>query len=175
MIERTGELTFKGEPLTVIGPKLEVGDKAPAFSLLANDLSRVRLADSAGKTRLLSVVPSLDTGVCDAQTRRFNDEISNFGENVVGYTVSADLPFAQARWCGAAGIARIHTLSDHFDMSFGDAYGVHIKELRLLQRAVLVVDFRDVVRYAEYVAELTQHPDYGAALAALSILAISSP
>jgi len=171
MTERTGELTFQGNPLTVIGDKLNVGDKAPDFTLLANDLSSVTLADSAGKTRLISVVPSLDTGICDAQTRRFNEEISGMGDNVVGYTVSADLPFAQARWCGAAGVERVQTLSDHRDMSFGDTYGTHVKELRLEQRAVLVVDNDDSVRYIEYVPEIAQHPDYDAALAALKEVA----
>ncbi len=171
MTERTGELTFQGNPLTVIGAKLDAGDKAPDFNLLANDLSPVHLADSAGKVRLISVVPSLDTGVCDAQTRRFNEALSALGEGVVGYTVSADLPFAQARWCGAAGVERIETLSDHFDMAFGDAYGTHIKELRLEQRAVLVIDGEGVVRYVEYVAEVTDHPDYEGALAAVEKLA----
>lgn len=167
MTERTGELTFKGNPLTVIGEQLSVGDQAPDFSLIANNLSTTTLGDSAGKARLISVVPSLDTGICDAQTRRFNEEIANLGDNVVGYTVSADLPFAQSRWCGNAGVKNVVTLSDHKDMSFGDTYGTHVKELRLEQRAVFVVDANGVVQYAEYVPEIAQHPDYDAALAAL--------
>lgn len=169
--ERTGELTFKGNPLTVLGDKVTVGDKAPGFSLLANDLSTVSLADSAGKIRLISVVPSLDTGICDVQTRRMNQEAANFGDNVIVYTVSADLPFAQSRWCGAAGIDRVQTLSDHRNMSFGDAYGTHIKELRLEQRAIFIVGADDMVRYAEYVPEVAQHPDYEAVLATLKHVA----
>ena len=171
MLERTGAATFQGAPLTLLGPILKVGDKAPEFLLLANDLSPVTLKDSAGKVRLISVVPSLDTGVCDAQTRRFNVEIGKCGANVIGYTVSADLPFAQARWCGAAGIENIQTLSDHRDMAFGNAYGTHIKELRLESRAVFIVDAHDVVRYFEYVGEVTDHPDYDAALKALAEIA----
>ena len=167
MTERTGELTFKGNPQTVIGEKLSVGDKAPDFSLIANNLSTVTLADSDGKVRLISVVPSLDTGICDAQTRRFNEEISSLGDNVVGYTISADLPFAQKRWCGNAGVENVVTLSDHKDMSFGDAYGTHAKELRLEQRSVFIVDGDGVIQYVEYVPEIAQHPDYDAALAAL--------
>jgi thioredoxin-dependent peroxiredoxin len=165
--ERTGEVTFKGNPLTVIGKKLNSGDPAPEFQLLAKDLSTVSLSDSAGKTRLINVVPSLDTGVCDAQTRRFSEGLAKLGGNVVGITVSADLPFAQARWCGTAGVENMQTLSDHRDMSFGGAYGTHIKELRLEQRAVFVVDPQGAICYAEYVREVTDHPDYDAALAAL--------
>lgn len=171
MEERHGDVTFKGNPLTAMGPKLNVGDKAPDFTLLANNLSEVTLADSAGKVRLISVVPSLDTGICDAQTRRFNEEIAKFGEDVIGYTVSVDLPFAQSRWCGAAGVERVQTLSDHRELSFGDAYGLHIKELRLDQRAVFVVDKDDTIRYAEYVPEVASHPDYDAALGALKEVA----
>lgn len=170
-MERPGAVTFKGNPLTLIGPAIKVGDTAPDFTLLANDLSPVSLKDSAGKARLLSVVPSIDTPVCDVQTRKFNEKIAALGDQVVGYTISADLPFAQARWCGAAGIANIKTLSDHRDMAFGDAYGAHIKELRLETRAVFVVDAQDVVRYVQYVPEVTQEPDYDAALAALKALA----
>lgn len=171
MTERTGAVTFKGNPLTALGEPLNVGDKAPDFELVANDLSSVTLADSSGKTRLLSIVPSLDTGICDAQTRRFNEEISKLGDNVVGYTISADLPFAQKRWCGNAGVERVVTLSDHMGMSFADAYGTHVKELRLEQRAVFVVDPDGVIRYVEYVPEIAQHPDYDAALAALNEVA----
>lgn len=171
MTERTGELTFKGNPLTVIGEKLSVGDKAPDFNLTGNDLSTVTLDDSAGKVRLFSVVPSLDTGICDAQTRRLNEEISNLGDNVVCYTVSADLPFAQKRWCGNAGVENVITVSDHKDMSFADAYGTHVKELRLEQRAIFVVDENGVVQYVEYVPEIAQHPDYDSALTAVKDVA----
>ncbi|MCB9100154.1 MAG: thiol peroxidase [Anaerolineales bacterium] len=171
MIERIGDLTHKGKPVTVIGDKLSVGDKAPSFSLTDINWSTVTLDDSAGKIRLISVVPSLDTGTCDMQTRRFNEEIGILGDNVVGYTVSADLPYAQSRWCGNAGVKNVITLSDHKDMSFGNAYGTHYKERRLEQRAVFVVDEAGVVQYAEYVPEISQHPDYDAALAVLKKLA----
>lgn len=169
-MERKGEVTFQGNPLTALGAKLKAGDKAPEFALLANDLSAVTLADSAGKVRLIIAVPSLDTPVCDVEAREFNKKLSGLGDGVVGYTVSADLPFAQARWCGAAGIERMQALSDHRDMSFGEAYGVHIKELRLEQRAVFVVDGAGIVRHAEYVAEITNYPDYDAALDAVKEL-----
>ncbi len=166
MTERTGELTFKGGPLTLLGNKLSAGDPAPAFRLTANDLSPVTLDDSAGKVRLISVVPSLDTGVCDKQTRRFNEEAASIGDNVAILTVSADLPFAQARWCGAAGVDKVQTLSDHYDMNFANAYGVHIKELRLDTRAIFVVDSSGKLVYVEYVPEMTDFPDFDAALAA---------
>ncbi|MCL6632648.1 MAG: thiol peroxidase [Alicyclobacillus herbarius] len=162
--ERTGVVTFAGKPVTLIGPQIQVGQKAPNFEVLANDLSPVTLADSKGKVRIISVVPSLDTGVCDAQTRRFNEEASGLGDNVVVLTISADLPFAQKRWCAAAGVDRVQTLSDHREMSFGTAYGTYMKELRLECRAVFVVDSNDTVTYVEYVPEVTQHPNYEAAL-----------
>jgi thioredoxin-dependent peroxiredoxin len=164
--ERKGAITFKGNPVTLIGPEVKVGDQAPDFKVLANDLSEVTLADSKGHVRLISVVPSLDTGVCDAQTRRFNEEAASLGEGVKVLTVSVDLPFAQKRWCGAAGIDQVQTLSDHRDLSFGTAYGVAIKELRLLARAVFVVDKNDQVVHAEYVPEATEHPNYEAAVEA---------
>ncbi|WP_394235554.1 thiol peroxidase [Niallia oryzisoli] len=158
-------ITFAGNPVTLIGNEVKVGDKAPNFTVLANDLSPVTLEDSKGSVRLISVVPSLDTGVCDAQTRRFNEEASKL-DNVKILTVSVDLPFAQKRWCGAAGIENVQTLSDHRDLSFGEAFGVAIQELRLLARAVFVVDSNDTVTYAEYVNEVTTHPNYEAALEA---------
>jgi len=166
-MERMGEITFQGNPLTAIGPRLAVGEKAPEFELLANDLSPVNLSDSAGKVRLLLSVPSLDTPVCDMETRKFNEQLDGLGAGVIGYAVSADLPFAQARWCGAAGIKAVQTLSDHRAMSFGTAYGVHIKELRLESRAVFVIDGDGVLRHIEYVQEITHQPDYGAALAVI--------
>lgn len=170
-MERPGDVTFQGSPLTAIGPKLSVGDKAPDFQLVSNDLSVVSLAGSAGKNRLISVVPSLDTPVCDMQTRKFNEQIDVLGDSVAGFTVSADLPFAQARWCGAAGIKRMQTLSDHRNMSFGNAYGTHIKELRLESRAVFVLDESGIIHHVEYVKEITQQPDYDAALAVIRRLA----
>ncbi|MCA9924387.1 MAG: thiol peroxidase [Anaerolineales bacterium] len=166
-VGRYGAVTSRGKPLTVLGEPVQVGDKAPDFKLVANDASKVTLADSAGKVRLISVVPSLDTGICDAQTRRFNEEAAALGDKVVILTVSADLPAAQRRWCGAAGVDRVQTLSDHMDMNFGDAYGTHVAEIRLEQRSVFVVDEHDMVQYVEYVPEIGQHPDYEAALTAV--------
>ncbi|MGD6802570.1 thiol peroxidase [Rossellomorea aquimaris] len=159
-------ITFKNNPVTLLGNEVKPGDAAPDFTVLANDLSEVSLNDTKGKVRLISVVPSIDTGVCDGQTRKFNEEAGTL-ENVEVLTVSADLPFAQRRWCGANGIENVQTLSDHRDMSFGEAYGVHIKEMRLLARAVFVVDSNDKVTHAEYVSEATNHPDYDAAIEAV--------
>ncbi|CAM3528321.1 thiol peroxidase [Cytobacillus oceanisediminis] len=158
-------ITFKGNSVTLLGNEVKAGDKAPEFKVLANDLSEVTLADSKGQVRLISVVPSIDTGVCDAQTRRFNEEAAKL-DNVKILTVSVDLPFAQKRWCAAAGIENVQTVSDHRDLSFGEAYGVAIKELRLLARAVFVVDSNDTVTYVEYVSEATDHPNYEAAVEA---------
>ena len=167
MSDRFGDVTFKGEKQTVRGNVLRVGDAAPDFTLIANDLTQVTKADTAGKIRLMSVVPSLDTGICDAQTRRFNEEAANLGDNVAILTISTDLPFAQKRWCGAAGVDQVQTLSDHKDMNFGEAYGTHVVEMRVEQRAVFVVDSDDVIQYVEYVPEIAQHPDYDAALTAV--------
>lgn len=164
------QVTFKNNPVTLLGNEVKVGDKAPDFTVLANDLSPVTLKDSEGKVRLFASVPSLDTGVCDAETRRFNEEATNLGEDVIIYTVSVDLPFAQKRWCGASGVDRVQTVSDHKDLSFGKAYGVAIEELRLLTRAVFVVDREGIVKYVEYVPEATNHPNYEAAIAAVKEL-----
>lgn len=164
------KVTFKNGPVTLIGNEVKVGDTAPDFTVLANDLSAVTLQESAGKIRLFSVVPSLDTGVCDAQTRKFNEAAAELGDNVIVYTVSMDLPFAQKRWCGAAGIERVVTVSDHRAGSFGEAYGVLIEELRLLTRSVFVVDANDKVTYVEYVPEATDHPNYDAAIEAVKAL-----
>lgn len=158
-------ITFKGNPVTLLGSEVKVGDQAPDFKVLANDMSEVTLQDSKGQVRLISVVPSLDTGVCDAQTRRFNEEAAKL-DNVKVLTISVDLPFAQKRWCGANGIDIVQTLSDHRELSFGEAYGAAIKELRLLARAVFVVDSNDKVTYVEYVSEATDHPDYDKAVQA---------
>ncbi|WP_100373768.1 thiol peroxidase [Bacillus sp. FJAT-45037] len=157
------KITFKQNPVTLLGKEVKVGAVAPDFKVLANDLSEVTLADTKGKVRLISVVPSIDTGVCDQQTRKFNEEAASLG-NVEVLTVSVDLPFAQKRWCAAAGIENVQTLSDHRDLSFGQAFGVAIEELRLLARSVFVIDSNDVVTYAEYVSEATNHPDYEAAI-----------
>ncbi len=158
-------VTFKGNPVTLLGHEVKVGDQAPNFTVLANDLSPVTLDTYKGAVKLISVVPSIDTGVCDAQTRRFNEEASKL-ENVKVLTVSVDLPFAQKRWCASAGLENVVTLSDHRDLSFGEAYGVVMKELRLLARAVFVVDSSDKVTYVEYVSEGTSHPNYEAAIEA---------
>lgn len=157
-------VTFKNNPVTLLGQEVSVGDVAPDFTVLANDLSPVTLEDSKGKVRIVSVVPSLDTGVCAAQTRKFNEEAASFGEDVVILTISVDLPFAQGRWCGAEGINAVQTLSDHRDLSFGKAYGVVIEELRLLTRSIFVIDKDDKVTYVEYVPEVTDHPNYEQAL-----------
>ena len=164
------QVTFKNGPVTLIGNEVKVGEAAPDFTVLANDLSPVTLKDSEGKVRLFSVVPSLDTGVCDAQTRKFNEAAAELGDNVVIYTVSMDLPFAQKRWCGAAGIENVVTVSDHRAGSFGEAYGVLIEELRLLTRAIFVVDASGKVAYVEYVPEATNHPNYEAAIEAVKAL-----
>lgn len=171
MEKRTGVVTFAGNPIALLGKEVKVGDKAPAFKLLDNGLSEKTLADYAGKVKVISVVPSLDTGVCDAQTRWFNQNISKLGENVVVLTVSVDLPFAQKRWCGAAGIDQVETLSDHRDLSFGENYGFVLEGLRLLSRGIVVIDKDDVVRHVEYVPEVTSAVNFDAAEAATKTLA----
>ncbi|RMF62161.1 MAG: thiol peroxidase [Calditrichaeota bacterium] len=169
-VERPGAVTFKGNPLTLLGPEIKVGDKAPDFKVLAGDLSEVTLSTDSGKVRLILSVPSLDTPVCDQETKRFNTEATNFPDNVLVYTVSVDLPFAQNRWCGTEGVKNVKTLSDHRDLSFGDAFGTHVKELRLLSRAVFLIDADDTVRYVEYVPEIGEHPNYEAAIEAIKSL-----
>ncbi len=163
--ERQGVITFKGNPLTLIGPEINVGDKAPEFTVLGNDLSPITLANSKGKTRLIVSVPSLDTPVCDMEVRRFNQEAARI-PNVEVLVISMDLPFAQSRWCGAAGVEVVKTASDHRDASFGQSFGVLIKELRLDTRAIFVVDANDTVIYKEIVSEVTAEPNYDAALQA---------
>lgn len=167
MIERTGVITFKGNQMTLLGPELKAGDRAPEFSAVDTTLSQVTLASTAGKIRIFSAVPSLDTPVCDTETRRFNQEAATLPENVVLQTISLDLPFAQKRWCGAAGIDRVVTLSDYRDRSFGLAYGVLIKELLLLARVIFVVDATDTIRYIQVVPEVTTEPDYAAVIKAV--------
>ena len=166
LMERTGIVTFKDNPLTLIGNEVKVGDRAPDFEVLANDLSSSKLSSYSGKVRIISSVPSLDTPVCDIQTRRFNEETAGLGNDIVLLTISMDLPFAQARWCGTAGIDKAITLSDHRNADFGENFGVLIKELRLLSRAIFIVDKDDVIRYIEIVPELTNEPDYDAAMKA---------
>lgn len=165
MTERVGAVTLRGNPLTLVGPEIKPGDKAPDFTVLSNDLTPFRFSSTSGTVRIISSVPSLDTPVCDAQTRRFNEEAAKL-PGVEILTVSMDLPFAQKRWCGAAGVDRVKCYSDHRDASFATAYGALIKELRLTSRAIFVVDKDDVVRYVEYVKEIADHPNYEAALEA---------
>jgi thiol peroxidase len=168
--ERTGIATLGGNPITLLGPEIKVGDQAPDFKVNKDLMTEVSLSDYAGKVKLISVVPSVDTGTCDAQTRRFNVEADKLGDDVVILTISVDLPFAQSRFCGAAGIDKVVTLSDYKNRSFGQAYGVLIKEIQLDQRAIFIVDANDTVRYVEYLTEMSNHPDYEAALKALSAL-----
>lgn len=170
-MERSGVITMKGKPLTVIGPDVRAGDRAPAFSVLDENLNSVSLADFAGKTKLISVTPSLDTPVCDLQLRRFNREAASMPRDIVVLNISMDLPFAVSRFCSTAGIDRAKALSDHRDASFGAAYGVLIKELRLLARSIFIIDKNDVVRYKEIVHEQSNHPDYEKALRALAEIA----
>jgi thioredoxin-dependent peroxiredoxin len=170
MNEKKGVITFKGNPFTLLGPELKTGDKAPDFTVVDNGLAPVTLASYKGKIKVISAVPSLDTPVCDTETRRFNLEAAAFPENVVVLTVSLDLPFAQKRWCGAAGIDRVTTLSDYQERSFAGAYGVLIKELKLLARAVFIIDATDTIRYIQIVPEVTSEPDYAALIGAVKSL-----
>ena len=172
MVERKEAVTLRGKPFTLVGPEIKVGDPAPDFTVIANDMSPVKLADTAGKVRILATVPSLDTPVCDAETRRFNEEAANL-PGVEILTVSMDLPMAQKRWCGAAGVQNVRTLSDYRERSLGPAYGVLIRELQLEAGAVFVLDKDNTVRYVEYVKEVADHPNYDAALAATRKLAAS--
>ena len=169
-MEREGAVTLRGTPKTVIGPELKVGDKAPDFECVDNMMKPVTAAQTSGKVRIFSVVPSLDTPICDAQTRRFNEEAGKM-PSVDIYTISMDLPFAQKRWCGAFGVDRVMMLSDHRNGSFGANYGTLIKDLRIESRAIFVVDRDDVIRHVEYVKEVADHPQYEPALAAARALA----
>lgn len=164
MNKRNNVVTFQGNPLTLLGPEIAVGMPAPDFTVVKNDLSPATLADLKGEVTIISVVPSLDTGVCDMQTRRFNQEAEALGAKVKVLTVSMDLPFAQARWCGSAGVKNVQTVSDYQTASFGTAYGVLIEGLRLLARAIFVVNAKGVITHVEIVPEMTREPDYAAAL-----------
>ena len=166
---RTGAVTMKGKPLDLVGPELKAGDKAPAFTCVGAGLSVVTLADSAGKTRLFNVVPSLDTPVCNIQTRHFSEQLKALGDSITAYTVSMDLPFAQARWCTDAHVENVKNLSDVHDHSFGSQYGVLIKGLPipLLARAVIVVAPDDTIKYIQIVPEIATEPDYSPAIEAL--------
>jgi thiol peroxidase len=164
MEERTGLITMKGQGLTLLGDEVKLGQKAPDFEVVANDLTTVKFSSFQGKVCIISSVPSLDTSVCDKMTRRFNKEAAGLAEDVIVLTISMDLPFAQKRWCGAANIDKVQTFSDHRSASFGTAFGVLIKELRLLARAVFVVSKDGTIKYMQLVNELTNEPDYQAAL-----------
>jgi thiol peroxidase len=164
--ERAGATTLRGNPMTLIGPELKPGDKAPDFEVVNDTLKPVNLDATGHKTRIFSVVPSLDTPVCDAQTKRFNEEAAKL-KDVDIYTISMDLPFAQKRWCGNYGVDKVKMLSDHKTGSFGEHYGTLIKELRIESRAIFVVDKDNTLRHVEYVKEVGEHPNYEAALQAV--------
>ncbi len=164
MVERKGLITFKGNPLTLVGNEVKVGQKAPDFVAIDNNLTPVKFSSYLGKVCIISSVVSLDTPVCDIQTKKFNEEANRLGTEIMIITLSMDLPFAQKRWCGAAGVDRIQTLSDHRDASFGTSYGILIKELRLLARAVFLADRKGVLQYQELVKEVTNEPNYDALL-----------
>lgn len=162
--------TFKGEFVTIIGKQLKVGEQLPDFTLVNPDLVKQSLTDFEGKKKVLSIVPSVDTGICDAQTRQFNQALSDM-ENTVVVTISCDLPFAQKRWCGASGIENALLLSDYYDQSFGKAYGVLMEEWHLLARAVIVANEQNEITYVEYLDNVNSHPDYEAAINAVKELA----
>lgn len=167
MTERANVATFKGGPLTLLGPEIKVGDPAPDFKLVGNDLADINSASLGGKVLVLSVAPSIDTPVCAAQTRTFNERAAGLSDDVVILSISLDLPFALGRFCGAEGIERVRTASDYKYRSFGEAYGVYIRELGLLARAVFVVGRDGKVVHAQYVPEVTNEPDYAAVLDAV--------
>jgi thiol peroxidase len=164
--ERTGAVTMRGNPVTLLGPEIKAGQQAPGFSAVGKGLAALNLEQFKGKVKIISSVPSLDTPVCDAETRRFNEEASKLPADVQILTISMDLPFAQARWCGAAGVDKVTTASDYKTREFGEKYGTLMKENGLLCRAVFVVDKNDRVVYSEYVGEIANHPNYEAALEA---------
>ncbi len=165
--ERSGIVKLKGNPLTLVGPEIKVGDAAPDFSALESLGSPVSLSDLEGRVKIFNVVVSVDTPVCAVQTKKFNQEAASLGEGVEILTMSMDLPFAMSRYCAAEGIDRVRNLSDYKEASFGEAYGVLIKEHRLLARAVFIVDKHNVVKHVEYVSEVAQEPDYEAAMEAV--------
>jgi thiol peroxidase len=164
-MERTGAVTLMGKPMTLVGPELKAGDDAPDFNVIDLSMNPVSLKDTGNKTRIFSVIPSLDTPVCDAQTKRFNDEVAKM-DDVEVYAVSVDLPFAQKRWCSNFGVDKVKMLSDHRSASFGEQYGTLIKELRIESRAIFVVGPDNKIKHVEYVKEVGNPPDYDAALSA---------
>jgi len=169
-MERPGATTMRGKPLTLMGPELKTGDKAPDFDVIGDGLQPVNLAATGQDVRIFSVVPSLDTPVCDAQTKRFNEEAAKL-PGVAIYTISMDLPFAQKRWCGAFGVDKVKMLSDHRSGSFGERYGTLIKDLRIESRAIFVLDKDNTIKHVEYVKEVAEHPNYETALTAARSLA----
>jgi thiol peroxidase len=169
-MERKGIITRKGKPMTLVGPDIQPGEIAPDFTVLDGALEEIGLRDFAGKTKIISVTPSLDTPVCDLQLRRFNHEAANLPHDVVVLNISMDLPFAITRFCTTAEIDRAKVLSDHREASFGTSYGVLIKELRLLARSIFIIDRDDIIRYKEIVPEESSHPDYEKALSALMMI-----
>ena len=170
MSERNNGVTLKGKPMTLAGQLPQEGQKAPDFELRGTDLSPKRLSDYGDKIKVISVVPSLDTAVCDTETRKFNELATDMGDDVVVITVSMDLPMAQKRWCGAAGVDRVECLSDYMDHRFGDQYGVRMQEVGLLARTVLVLDRDNTVRHVQLVKEVAEEPDYDAVLDAVKKL-----
>jgi thiol peroxidase len=166
MEERTGLVTARGQPLTLVGHALKVGDAAPTFTAVANDMSTYRFEPASGAVWIISSVPSLDTAVCSAETHHFNEEAATLGKDVHILTISMDLPFAQKRWCGAMGVQRVQTVSDYRDRAFGRRYGVYVKQTGLLSRAVFVVNRSGQITYIQIVPELSHEPDYAAVLAA---------
>ncbi len=171
-VERTGAVTLKGNPLTLVGPEIKVGDQAPAFSVMGNDWKMVRFENFGGKPSLISSILSVNTGLCDAEIKRFNEEAGKLGDKAQFLTISTDLPCTQGIWCGNAGVKNVKTYADHMDTNFGLAYGVVMKEIRALSRAIFVVDGNGKVAYVEYVPEIGQHPNYESALAAIKKLAV---
>jgi len=169
-MERPGATTLRGNPMTLLGPELKAGEKAPDFQVVNDSMQPISLEKTGQSVRIFSVIPSLDTPVCDAQTRRFNEEAAKL-PGVDIYTVSMDLPFAQKRWCGAYGVDKVKMLSDHRSGSFGEHYGTLIKELRIESRAIFVLDKDNTVKHVEYVKEVGEHPNYDAALSAARTLA----
>lgn len=167
MSERTNVVKMKGNPLTLVGDEVKVGDTAPDFEVLDGNLQPVKLSSFRGKVVVVTSVPSIDTPVCDVETRRFNEEATKLGDDVVVLAISMDLPFAQKRWCAAAGVENVQVLSDYRDASFGNLFGVLIKELRLLARTVFIVDREGKVQYVQYVEETTSEPNYDEAIGAV--------
>jgi len=160
MQERAGLVTMRGNPLTLVGNEVKIGEAAPDFAALDPNLTPVKLSSYRNKICIISSVPSLDTPVCDMETRKFNEEAGKLGDKIQILTISMDLPFAQKRWCGAAGVNKLQTLSDHREVQFGLAYGVLIKELRLLARAVFLVDPKGILQYTQLVKEIANQPNY---------------